>query len=339
MAAGRIRPAVIVRLPCWYGSRQSPEDRSASREMELDQEIELKYRDQFRGVHGEAFQHWFEKIAVALHGEHCFLAIRVTQGDGGLDGLVLKVGRVYQLYAPPSLGTDSKTAAKIKADFDKAKKTVGASLTAWTFVHNSADGKVGHLTAQALIHLRQNHPGVDIEAIGIDGLWERLKKLPRNRLATLFGISIPVASAPPPPVTIPREIPTPPPDFTGRENDIRELLAEIDRVGGVGITGLRGMGGIGKTVLAFKVSELLAPSFPDGQLYMDLKGAGDGVPPVPSLDAQAHVIRGFDRAAQIPENPDEARGLYLSILNGKKALILADNASNAAQIRPLVPPS
>jgi tetratricopeptide (TPR) repeat protein len=306
--------------------------------MELDQEIKLKYRDQFRGAHGEAFQHWFEKIAVALHGEQCFLAIRVTQGDGGLDGLVLKEGRVYQLYAPPSLATDPKTAAKIKADFDKAKRTVRDSLKAWTFVHNSADGKVGRLTAQALTHLKQNHPGVDIEALGIDGLWERLEKLPRNRLAALFGISIPVASAPPPPATIPREIPAPPPDFTGREKDIKELLAEINRAGAVAITGLRGMGGIGKTVLAEKLAEILAPSFPDGQLYMDLKGAGDGAP-MPPVEAQAHVIRAFDRAAQIPERPEDVDGLYRSVLGGKKVLILADNASDARHVLPLVPPS
>jgi len=146
------------------------------------------------------------------------------------------------------------------------------------------------------------------------------------------------ALSPAPQLAVPREIPAPPADFTGREDDIKELLAEINRGGGVGITGLRGMGGIGKTVLAEKLAELLAPSFPDGQLYMDLKGAGDGAP-VPSLEAQAHVIRAFDRAPQIPQRPEDVDGLYRSVLGGKTALILADNASDAAQIRPLVPPS
>ena len=92
--------------------------------MDIDAVIKLKYREEFRSVHGEAFQHWFEKIAVALHGEECFLVIRVTRGDGGLDGLALKEGRVYQLYAPPSLNTDSSTAIKVSADFDKAKETL-----------------------------------------------------------------------------------------------------------------------------------------------------------------------------------------------------------------------
>src|SRR5205823_3462109 len=105
-------------------------------------------REEFRSAYGEAFQNWFEKLAVALHGEDCFLSIRVTRGDGGLDGLVLKEGRVYQLYAPSSLTSDSTTAKKVRVDFKKARQTLGESVKTWTFVHNSPDGKVGHLTAQ-----------------------------------------------------------------------------------------------------------------------------------------------------------------------------------------------
>ncbi len=159
--------------------------------MNTDQEIKLKYREEFRSVHGEGFQNWFEKLAVALHGEDCFLAVRVTRGDGGLDGLVLKEGRVYQLYAPPSLGTDASTATKVKTDFNKARETLGGSLKTWTFVHNSSDGKVGHLTAQALIRIKDENPTVSVEAVGIDGLWERLEKLPKEKLASLFGVSNP----------------------------------------------------------------------------------------------------------------------------------------------------
>ncbi len=116
------------------------------------------------------------------------MAIRVTRGDGGLDGLVLQEGRVYQIYAPPSLGTDSNTAAKVKEDFNKAKITLNNSLKIWTFVHNSSDGKVGHLTASALKILSDENPAIIVEAIGIDGLWERLEKLPIEKLASLFGI-------------------------------------------------------------------------------------------------------------------------------------------------------
>ena len=81
--------------------------------------IKLKFRDEFRSHHGEAFQNWFEKIARTLHGNDCFLAIRVTQGDGGLDGLVLQSGLVYQVYAPLSLATDSRCATKVYEDLNR----------------------------------------------------------------------------------------------------------------------------------------------------------------------------------------------------------------------------
>jgi hypothetical protein len=159
--------------------------------MSLDviSEARLKYRDEFRSVHGEAFQHWFERLAVALHGDDCFLAIRVTRGDGGLDGLVLREGRVYQLYAPPTHATDASMAAKVTEDFVKAQSTLSTSLRAWTFVHNSADGKVGHLTATAATRLLDKNPGIEIEVLGIDGLWERVAKMPPAQLANLFNVA------------------------------------------------------------------------------------------------------------------------------------------------------
>jgi hypothetical protein len=66
------------------------------------------------------------------------------------------------------------------------------------------------------------------------------------------------------------EVPRPPADFTGREDELKELLASIE-TGGVTISGLQGMGGIGKTALAFKLVELLKPRYPDAQFFLDLK--------------------------------------------------------------------
>jgi hypothetical protein len=68
------------------------------------------------------------------------------------------------------------------------------------------------------------------------------------------------------------EVPRPPADFTGREAELKDLLSSIE-VGGVTISGLQGMGGIGKTALALKLVELLKPRYPDAQFYLDLKGA------------------------------------------------------------------
>jgi len=131
------------------------------------------------------------------------------------------------------------------------------------------------------------------------------------------------------------EVPPPPADFTGREDELNELLASIE-VGGVTISGLQGMGGIGKTALALKLVELLKPRYPDAQFFLDLKGAS--TQPLTVAEAMAHVVRAYHPAAKLPDNESELRGLYLSVLDGQRALLLMDNAANTEQVEPLIPP-
>jgi tetratricopeptide (TPR) repeat protein len=131
------------------------------------------------------------------------------------------------------------------------------------------------------------------------------------------------------------ETPRPPADFTGREDELKELLSAIE-AGGVTISGLQGMGGIGKTALALKLVELLKPRYPDAQFFLDLKGAS--TQPLTVAEALAHVVRAYHPTAKLPENESELRGLYLSVLEGQRALLLMDNAANAAQVEPLIPP-
>jgi tetratricopeptide (TPR) repeat protein len=132
------------------------------------------------------------------------------------------------------------------------------------------------------------------------------------------------------------EVPRPPADFTGREDELKELLAAIE-VGGVNISGLQGMGGIGKTALALKLVELLKPRYPDAQFFLDLKGASNQ--PLTVAEVLAHVVRAYHPAAKLPDSESELRGLYLSVLDEQRALLLMDNAANAEQVEPLVPPT
>ena len=132
------------------------------------------------------------------------------------------------------------------------------------------------------------------------------------------------------------EAPRPPADFTGREDELKELLSAIE-AGGVTISGLQGMGGIGKTALALKLVERLKPRYPDAQFFLDLKGAS--TQPLTVAEALAHVVRAYHPAAKLPESESELRGLYLSVLDGQRALLLMDNAADAAQVEPLIPPA
>ncbi|MGH9405181.1 MAG: NB-ARC domain-containing protein [Terriglobia bacterium] len=131
-------------------------------------------------------------------------------------------------------------------------------------------------------------------------------------------------------------LPPPPGDFTGRETELAELREAIEH-GGVHISGLQGQGGVGKTALALKLADELRPAYPDAQIYMDLRGAS--AQPLTPSEALAYVIRACHPESKLPESETELRAAYLSVLHGKRALLLMDNARDAAQVAPLVPPA
>ncbi len=140
------------------------------------------------------------------------------------------------------------------------------------------------------------------------------------------------------PTIIPKQIPPPPRDFKGREDEIRDILSNFEK--GATITGLRGMGGVGKTALALELAEKIKNQFPDGQIFIEMRGTSKN-PDLPSLtpdETMAHVIRAFNLADKLPENSNELCGLYHSILDGKRVLLLLDNAANGEQVEPLIPP-
>ncbi|MGD0951611.1 MAG: hypothetical protein ABR985_04330, partial [Methanotrichaceae archaeon] len=115
---------------------------------------------------------------------------------------------------------------------------------------------------------------------------------------------------------VPR-IQIPPQDFTGREEELGKLLSNFNN--GASITGLRGMGGVGKTALALVLADRLKSRFGDGQIF--LKMDGTGLNPLKPTDAMAQVIRAFRGSAErLPEGQDELQNLYNSVLDGKKVL-------------------
>ena len=96
------------------------------------------------------------------------------------------------------------------------------------------------------------------------------------------------------------------------------------------------MGGIGKTELAYAAAQQLNDTFPDAQLLVELRGATSN--PLPLAQALQTLIRAFEREARLPDDLSELRNIYCSVLAGKHALILADDAKDAAQVRALLPP-
>lgn len=134
---------------------------------------------------------------------------------------------------------------------------------------------------------------------------------------------------------IPRQIPSPPRDFSGREDELNELISQFDR--GATIISLRGMGGIGKTALALVLADRIKDHFPDGQLFLDMLGTSKN--PLKPEDAMAHVMRSYLGAeTHLPLDLNGLGGLYRTVLSGKSTLILLDNAASRDQVEPLLPP-
>ncbi|MDD1759660.1 MAG: NB-ARC domain-containing protein, partial [Methanothrix sp.] len=120
-----------------------------------------------------------------------------------------------------------------------------------------------------------------------------------------------------------------------REDEIKSLLYQLSR--GATITCLRGLGGIGKTALAQFISNQLKDHFPDGQIYLNLLGMSKNA--LKPEEAMAHIIRSYlGIEAKLPADQNGLGGLYRSVLSGKKALILLDNAACREQVEPLLPP-
>jgi tetratricopeptide (TPR) repeat protein len=137
-------------------------------------------------------------------------------------------------------------------------------------------------------------------------------------------------------VDAPHQLPSPPRDFTGREAEIAELMAVLETAVAA-IAALQGQGGAGKTALALKLSEMLKPRYPDAQFYLDLNGVS--AQSLAPAEAMAHVVRAYYPMMRLPENETELGGLYRSVLDGKRILLLMDNAKDRAQVEPLIPPA
>jgi tetratricopeptide (TPR) repeat protein/transcriptional regulator with XRE-family HTH domain len=144
---------------------------------------------------------------------------------------------------------------------------------------------------------------------------------------------------------IPRQLPAAVPQFTGRVRELAALNAVLDATrpsytAGVAVAAIDGPPGVGKTALAVGWAHQAAVRFPDGQLYANLCGFGSA----DKILAASTAIRGFldalgIQAGQIPPDAASKAGLYRSLLAGKRVLIVADNARDSEQIRPLLPGS
>ncbi|GAA2050068.1 BTAD domain-containing putative transcriptional regulator [Catenulispora yoronensis] len=147
------------------------------------------------------------------------------------------------------------------------------------------------------------------------------------------------------PAPAPRQLPAKARNFVGRRQELDQLLelahaaaAEAANNGTVVISAIDGMAGVGKSTLAVHSTHAAAELFPDGQLYLDLRGHTPGVEPLDAETALEHLLRSLGVPhSGIPGGADARAALFRERLAGTRTLILLDDARNSAQVRPLIP--
>ncbi|MFF4509300.1 ATP-binding protein [Streptomyces sp. NPDC001401] len=143
-------------------------------------------------------------------------------------------------------------------------------------------------------------------------------------------------------VPVPRQLPAPPAPFVGRHDELDRLDAALRSGSGaastVVISAIAGAGGVGKSWLALHWAHRNADRFPDGQLFVDLRGfSPDSDPMDPAV-----AVRGFLDAlgvepGRIPDAPHAQAALFRSLVADKRMLLVLDNAADTAQVTPLLP--
>ena len=138
-------------------------------------------------------------------------------------------------------------------------------------------------------------------------------------------------------VPIPRQLPPAPQGFTGRTGELAELTALLDSpANGPVVVGAAG--GMGKTWLVLHWANQLAERFPDGQLFVNLRGFDPAAGPLPPETALRVFLHALGVApAALPTEQDALVGLFRSLVADKRMLIVADNAADAGQVVPLLP--
>jgi DNA-binding SARP family transcriptional activator len=157
-----------------------------------------------------------------------------------------------------------------------------------------------------------------------------------DRPAAVGRVAERVTEATMAPHQLPRDAP-----FVGRAAELASLRALFDP-GKPGCrtptAGVYGLGGIGKSALAIHAAHLLSEQFEDGQLYVDLQGAQEGLRPFAPDEAAARCLRALGIPGRLIRGCcGEAVTHLRSVLTGRQLLLLLDNATDAAQVLPLMP--
>ena len=253
----------------------------------------------------------------------------------------------------PLAGLGGGWAAHLRDDLEQQQLSATLTLAPLELKLGTPPGAV----ADRLRPLLERHPLVEplaaalIRALRADGrpsealaCYRRIRQRLHDELGATPGPELQAAheTVPPKPpdrgAGVPQQLPLDVRGFTGRQAELSTLDSLLAEPDGMVIAAISGTAGVGKTSLAVHWAHEARNRFPDGQLYVNLRGFDPGGPPAQPAEALRGFLEALEVPAQrIPADVAAQAALYRSRLTGRRMLILLDNAADAAQVRPLLP--
>ena len=289
---------------------------AAARECADDEQAAAQLAGALALFRGEPFAGldtpWLNGRRAALHQEH--LTALLDHAD-----LALRLGRHAELVAGLSAATtqhplDERLAGQLMLALYRCGRQ-----------------------AEALDHYQRVRSTLAQE-LGVDP-GTALSGLHQQILTADAAILAPPRDLRPAAAPVPRQLPNAPSWFAGRADELTALTNLVDTESGVTVV-ISAAGGAGKTWLALRWAHQNLHRFPDGQLFVNLRGFDPtGTPTTPETAVRGLLDALGVHPAALPLGLDAQASLYRSLVADKRMLIVADNAADAAQVVPLLPGS